>query len=156
MINLTMKEANRYKTISEVIEGYLTAKDAAGILKLGERQIYRLKDRIKKEGVKGVIHKGRGKRDPRWLTPKIKSNINRLYKTKYRGFNVVHMTEFLNSDENIKVSRESTRQILIEKGSYKKWKKHPKHRQWREPHPREGQMLQFDTSDHEWLEERGP
>ena len=34
-------------------------------------------------------------------------------------------------------------------------KRHPKHLQWREPRAREGQMMQFDTSDHDWLEGRG-
>jgi len=66
------------------------------------------------------------------------------------------MTEFLNQEEGIKVSRESVRQILLEKGSYTEQRRHPKHRQWREPSSREGQMVQFDTSDHDWLEGRGP
>jgi len=55
------------------------------------------------------------------------------------------------------------RQILLEKGSYIKKKKYSKHRQWREPSEREGQMVRFDTSDHDWhefcvlrLEGRGP
>jgi len=65
------------------------------------------------------------------------------------------MTEFLNEEEGIKVSRESVRQILLEKGSYAKQRRHSKHRRWREPCSREGQMVQFDTSDHDWLEGRG-
>ena len=55
-----------------------------------------------------------------------------------------------------KVSRESARQILLGKGSYVKKRRYPKHRRWREPSEREGQMVQFDTSDHDWLEGRGP
>ena len=156
MLNLTMKEVNRFKVVSEVIEKYLKVKDAARFLKLSERQIYRIKARVKKQGAKGVIHRTKSKRAPRWLTQKVKNKINYLYKTKYEGFNLTHMTEFLNSDEKIKACRESVRQILIGFGSYAKWKKHPKHRQHREPSAREGQMLQFDTSDHDWLEQRGP
>ena len=44
------------------------------------------------------------------------------------------------------------RQILLERGSYIKKRRYPRHRQWREPSSREGQMVQFDTSDHDWLE----
>jgi len=156
VLNLTMKEVNRYKVITEVIQRHLKVKDAAKILKRSERQVYRIKARVKKEGAKGVIHKTKGKRGPRWLTDKIKNRIGSLYKNKYEGFNLTHMTEFLNEEEKIKVSRESLRAILIDFGSYTPWKKHPKHRQWREPSSREGQMLQFDTSDHDWLETRGP
>ena len=40
MIGLTMKEAHRYKVISEVNEGYLKVREAAEILGLSERQVY--------------------------------------------------------------------------------------------------------------------
>ena len=156
MLNLTMEEAERYKVISEVEGGYLKVKEAAGILGLSERQVYRIKARVEREGAGGVIHRGKGKKSPHWLTEKIKDRIDHLYKTKYRGFNLTHMTEFLNREERIEVSRESVRQILLEKGSYAKQRRHSKHRRWREPCSREGQMVQFDTSDHDWLEGRGP
>lgn len=137
-ITLTMKELNRFKVISEANDGHLKVKDAAKILKLSERQIFRLKAKVKKEGAKGVVHKTKGKTKPRWLIERIKDRISYLYKTKYKGFNINHMTEFLNDHEKIKVSRESARQILIAKGSYTPWKKQPRHRQWREPSAKEG------------------
>jgi transposase len=151
-----MQEAERYKVISEVEEGYLKAKEAAEILGLSERQVYRIKARVEKEGAEGVIHRSKGKKAPLWLTEKIKDKIDHLYKTKYRGFNLTHMSEFLDKEEKIRVSRESVRQILLERGSYTKKRRHPRHRQWREPCSREGQMVQYDTSDHDWLEGRGP
>jgi len=153
---LTMKEVNRYKVISEVIKGYLKVEDAARALNRSQRQVYRIKAAVVKEGAKAVIHKNKVKRGPRWLTDKVKAKIRYLYQTKYQGFNITHMTEFLNEEEKIKTSRESVRHALIEAGLYAKWKKHPKHRSWREPRSREGQMLQLDTSDHDWLEGRGP
>ena len=156
MLILTMKEVNRYKVISEVIKGYLKVEDAARSLNRSQRQVYRIKAAVVKEGAKAVIHKNKVKRGPRWLADKVKAKIEYFYQTKYQGFNITHMTEFLNEEEKIKISRESVRQVLIEAGLYTKWKKHPKHRSWREPRSREGQMLQFDTSDHDWLEARGP
>ena len=156
MLNLTMQEAERYKVISEVKEGYLKVKEAGEILGLSERQVYRIKGRVEREGAGGVIHRSKGKKRPRWLRGRIKDKIDHLYRTKYRGFNLTHMAEFLNQEEGIKVSRESVRQILLEKGSYTKQRRYPKHRQRREPCSREGQMVQYDTSDHDWLEGRGP
>jgi transposase len=156
VLNLTMQEAERYKVISEVGGGYLEVKEAAGILGLSERQVYRIKARVEREGAGGVIHRSKGKKTPRWLRERVRDKIDHLYRTKYRGFNLTHMTEFLNQEEGIKVSRESVRQILLEKGSYAKQRRHSKHRRWREPCSREGQMVQYDTSDHDWLEGRGP
>lgn len=164
MLNLTMQEAERYKVISEVEGGYLRIKparqrlaggEAGEILGLSERQVYRIKARVGKEGAGGVIHRSKGKKTPRWLRERVRDKIDHLYRTKYRGFNLTHMTEFLNHEEGIKVSRESVRQILLEKGTYVKQRRYPKHRQRREPCFREGQMVQFDTSDHDWLEGRG-
>ena len=152
MLNLTREEAQRYKVISEVTEEYLKVKEAAELLGLSERQIYRIKARVQREGGGGVSHRSKGKKSPRWITMKVKDKIGQLYKTKYRGFNLTHMTEYLNSEERIRVSRESVRRILLEKGSYIKKKSYPRHRQWREPSFREGQMVQYDTSDHDWLE----
>jgi len=156
LLNLTMKEAQRYKVISEVEEGYLKVKEAAEVLGLSQRQVYRIKARVEREGAGGIIHKSKGKHTPHRLTEEIREKVDHFYKTKYRGFNLTHLTEYLNDEEGVRVSRESVRQILLGKGSYIKNKKYPKHRQWREPSEREGQMVQFDTSDHDWLEGRGP
>jgi transposase len=97
VLNLTMKEAERYKVISEVEEGYLKVKEAGGILGLSERQVYRMKARVKKEGAGGLIHRSKGKKTPLWLTDKIRGKIDHLYKTQYRGFNLTHMTVRLRS-----------------------------------------------------------
>jgi len=72
-----MQEAGRYKIISEVEGGYLRIKEAGEILGLSERQVYRIKARVEREGVRGIIHKGKGKYAPRWLREKIKDKTYR-------------------------------------------------------------------------------
>ncbi|ODS29673.1 MAG: Integrase core domain protein [Candidatus Scalindua rubra] len=156
MYCLTMKDINKYKTVTEVIEGYLKVEEASKILKLSERQIYRIKKRVEREGIKGILHKSRGVNRARWLTQDIQDKAVHLYDTKYKGFNITHVTEYLNTEEKIKISKESLRQILMCRGLHTRSKRRPKHLQWREPRAREGQMIQFDTSDHDWLEGRGP
>jgi hypothetical protein len=52
----------------------------------------------------------------------------------------------LEEKETLGLSRETVRLILLEKGSYEKKKRQPKHRSWQEPLPKEGMMLQYDTS----------
>ena len=54
-ITLTMKELNRFKVISEANDGHLKVKDAAVILKLSERQIFRLKAKVKKKSKLFII-----------------------------------------------------------------------------------------------------
>jgi len=153
---LSQKELARYAIIQNTIEGYLNVDLAAEELCLSRRQVFRLKRKLKEEGIEGLIHGNRGRTSPKRTKEHLRNMINYLYRGKYDGFNISHFTEMLEEREGIFISRETVRGILLEKGSYKKKKKYPKHRSWREPMPKEGMMIQFDTSDHDWLEGRGP
>jgi len=153
---LSQKEIARYGIIQNTIEGHLNVDLAAEELCLSRRHVFRLKRKLKEEGIEGLIHGNRGKPSPKRTKEDLRDTINYLYRGKYDGFNISHFTEMLEEREGIFISRETVRRILLEKGSYKKKKKYPKHRSWREPMPKEGMMLQFDTSDHDWLEGRGP
>jgi len=153
---LSTKELSRYSVIENAIEGYLKVDQAGEQLHLSTRQIFRLKKRLREEGIEGLIHGNRGKPSPRRTKQHLRDMIDYLYRGKYDGFNLSHYTEMLEEREGVVLSRETVRGILLQKGSYKKKKRYPKHRSFREPMPKEGMMLQFDTSDHDWLEGRGP
>jgi len=153
---LSRKELARYSVIENTIEGYLKADQAAEELHLSIRQIFRLKRKLKEEGIEGLIHGNRERASPRRTKDYLRDMIDYLYRGKYDGFNISHFTEMLEERERIFISRETVRGILLEKGSYEKKKRYPKHRSFREPMPKEGMMLQFDTSDHDWLQGRGP
>lgn len=153
---LSQKELARYGVIQNTIEGYLNVDLAAEELCLSRRQVFRLKRRLKEKGIEGLIHANRGRASPKRTKDSLRDTIDYLYQEKYTGFNISHFTEMLEEREEIFMSRETVRGILLEKGSYEKKKKYPKHRSFREPMPKEGMMIQFDTSDHDWLQARGP
>lgn len=153
---LSIKEITKYSVIKNAVKGYLKAYQAAEQLNLSIRQIFRLKRAFRKRGMEGLIHGNKGKQSPCRIPENIRDKVDSLYRGKYKGFNISHFTEELEEREEIFLSRETVRGILLKKGSYEKKKKQPKHRSWREPMPREGMMLQYDTSDHDWLEGRGP
>lgn len=58
VITLKKKQFNRYRLIQEVIDGQLTAKDAAEALNLSIRQIQRLKKQVKANGTACSYHLG--------------------------------------------------------------------------------------------------
>ncbi len=153
---LSQKELTRYGVIQNTIEGYLNVDLAAEELCLSRRQVFRLKRKLKEKGIEGLIHANRGRASPKRTKDSLRDTIDYLYQEKYTGFNISHFTEMLQEREEIFMSRETVRGILLEKGSYEKKKKYPKHRSFREPMPKEGMMIQFDTSDHDWLQARGP
>jgi len=154
---LSARELARYGIIENTIEGYLNANQAAEELYLSRRQVFRLKRKLKDKGIEGIIHGNRGGgASPRRTKEHLRDTIDYLCRGKYDGFNISHFTEMLEERERIFISRETVRNILLEKGSYEKKKRYPKHRSWREPMPKEGMMLEFDTSDHDPLEGRDP
>ena len=62
MTTLTMKEEKRIAVIQRVFRGELTRVEAALVLGVSERHSFRIKGRMREEGVKGVIHGNRGRR----------------------------------------------------------------------------------------------
>ncbi len=153
---MSQKEIATYGVIENTIEGYLKADLATEELCLSKRQTFRLKRKLKKEGIEGLAHGNRRRASPRPIPDHVRDTINYLYRGKYDGFNISRFTEMLAEREGIFVCRETVGGILLQKGSYEKKKRYPKHRSFKEPMPKEGTMLQFDTSLHDWLEARGP
>ena len=151
-VTLTMRDLTRYQVIEASLDGRTQVMAAASVLGISERQVYRLRRRVREEGIKGVVHRLRGRRSHRRLSDEEWDEVVRLYEDKYKGFNMSHFTEYLNEAEGIGISRETVRRILRVSGVYeRKARRQPKHRQSREPMSREGQMTQMDTSPHRWL-----
>jgi transposase len=157
MRTLTMKEEKRLEIIQRVFRGELTMGKASLVLGVSERQCYRIKARVKKQGVKGVVHGNRGRACKRKVKEREVKRIVELAKGKYRGFNDHHLTEKLREQEQIELSREKIRRVLRSHGILSPRKKRAsKHRSRRERKEAEGMMLQVDGSSHDWLEGRGP
>ena len=119
---MTGKEINRCCVIREAIEGGLTVREAAIVLLLSERQVYRLKKKVRDGGFVGVIHGNRGRSPSTANSLTFRERVRALYQDKYAGFNVSHFTEKL-VEEGIEVSRETVRKELMSCGLDNKGKK---------------------------------
>jgi transposase len=156
MTTLTMQDEKRIEIIQRVFRGELTVLRASVILGISERQCYRIKRRVHREGLKGVIHGNRGRPCKRKVREKIVRRVVELARGKYQGFNDHHLTEKLKEHEQIDLSREKIRCILRSQGiSTPRKRRASKHRSRRERRLGEGMMLQVDGSPHDWLEGRG-
>src|SRR5207245_1375900 len=94
MLMLSTKDRDRLKILHEVKRKHLTQRAAAQQLGVSDRWVRELLRRVKKEGDRGVVHRGRGRVEE------------------------VHV--------------------------------------WRRRRSCRGELLQWDTSEHDWLEGRGP
>lgn len=157
MTTLTMQEEKRLDVIQRVYRGDLTVGRAALVLGVSERQCYRIKARVSQDGAKGVVHGNRGRPCKHKTEEETVKQIVELSRGKYQGFNDHHLTEKLQEQEEIKLSREKVRRILRAHGiASPKKRRGIKHRSRRERRGAEGMMLQVDGSPHDWLQGRGP
>ena len=60
-ITLTMRQQKRIEIIERALRNDLTVVEAAMVLGVSERQCYRIKARVRDQGVKGVLHGNRGR-----------------------------------------------------------------------------------------------
>jgi len=75
----------------------------------------------------------------------------------YAGFGPTLAAEYLGKQHGIKVSRETVRAWMIEGKLWRpKQQQVEKIHQWRQRRSRVGELVQWDTSEHAWLEDRGP
>jgi len=155
---MSRKEIRRYEVISKAEEGYLTVREAAGILSLSERHVKRLKKGVKLEGAEAFIHGNRGRKPLNSIKETIRAEVvQRVLLPEYAGVNDSHFRDLLEEREGIVLSRSSVRRIRRAAGilSSKKHRRVKRHLS-RSRKAQTGVLVQMDGSPHDWLEGRGP
>lgn len=155
-ITLTKRDTERLRVLHRVMEGLITETFAGQLLKITDRQVRTLLGRVRAEGAKGIIHRGRGRKSPRKMPEAVEDKITRIIESKYPDFSPLHASEKLAECHRIEVSREKVRQVMMAKGLWKRRRYRKEAHIWRERKHRFGEMVQMDGSHHDWLEGRGP
>ena len=75
----------------------------------------------------------------------------RLYRERYRGFNVRHFHQIARREHGVTVSYSFLKQTLQAAGLVKKHRARGRHRRRREPRACFGELLHIDGSPHAWL-----
>jgi transposase len=154
---LRQKERDRLKVLHEVRQGHLTQAAAAEQLGISERWVRELVRRVRKKGDRAVVHGLRGRPSARRIPPKAQARAVALYRKEYGDFGPTLAAEYLADKHGIGVSKETLRKWLIEEGA---WEAKPRRVKevhvWRPRRSCRGELLQWDTSIHDWLEGRSP
>jgi len=157
MLVLSTKDRDRLKVLHEVRQGHLTQREAGEQLGFTDRWVRKLLGRVKKEGDRGVVHRLRGRVSNRRLPEKVRRKALKVVEAQYRDFGPTLACEYLVKDHQVKVSRETLRQWLIAAGLRRvKGRKVEGVHVWRPRRSCPGELVQWDTSEHDWLEGRGP
>lgn len=152
---MSLKEVKRLEIVKKLISKRLKQREGASILQISERQVRRLVKSYKESGESGLISKKRGKASNRRISLDMKTQITTLILDTYYDFGPTLAAEKLEERDNIKVSKETVRQIMIKEGLWKaKSKKRKRVHQLRERRSRSGELIQADGSPHDWFEGR--
>jgi transposase len=155
VLTLSLKEIDRLMLISQIEEEKISVLEAASLLGLSQRQIYRILKRVKSEGSKGITHKLRGRKSNRGYPEEIKEKIIKIYRKQYSDYGPTLFSEMLVEYHNISLNTETLRNWLREKAITTSIRKKRPHRRKRERRSCFGELLQFDGSHHDWFESRG-
>lgn len=115
-VELKMNEQEKYNVIKELVDHNGNKNRASKRLNLSRRQINRLIITYKEKGKPGFVHGNRDRKPKNTLDKSISEDIILLYKTKYQGWNFNHFQEFLEIEENIKVSYDFIYKTLLKEG----------------------------------------
>lgn len=155
---MSQKELRKHDIIQRVIRKEMIGKDAARLLGLSIRQIWRMKSNVHEYGGPGLVHGSRGKRSNRALSDEEKDEIAEILRANYPDFKPTHATEKLKEIHAIARDPKTIRVIMIDEGLWtprsKRKGKKAEHRSWRKPRDFYGELVQFDGSYHLWLEDR--
>lgn len=156
-MGLSKRERDRLVVLRQVKEGKLTQAAAAGQLGLSKRWVKKLMGRLRSEGDKGLAHRLRSKPSNNGHGAAVREQALELIRERYGDYGPTLASEMLAQEHGMAVNRETLRQWM---SAEKLWK--PKRQKlkevhvWRPRRRRRGELVQWDTSEHDWLEGRGP
>ena len=151
--SMTKKEVKRLDVIGRAIDGLITVKEAALALGISERQVQRLKKKVRNEGPTGIVHKNTGRTPSNAITAETKATILSLANSEdLANCNFCHLREILSEHYSINISYSCLYDLLNAEGinSPKKRRRFKKHRR-RARRENAGVLLQVDASPFCWF-----
>jgi len=155
---MTQKDRDRLVVLKKAQKKLITQRQAAEELGVSERHVRRMLGKLKESGDGSVLHGLRGRTSHRKLRPELREQAVRILSQEvYRGFGPTLASEYLAKKHKVKIGREALRQLMMGAGLWRgRRQKIEAIHAWRQRRSSRGEMLQWDTSEHHWLEGRGP
>jgi len=152
---MSQKERDRLHIIRQLKSKIIKQKFAAGLLGVSVRQTRRILKAYRRHGDIALVHKNRGRTSNRKTDEEKKQKVIARIKERYLDFGPTLAMEYIEEDELGSFCKETIRQFMIEAEIWQPRGRKVKHHQWRERKSCWGEMIQWDTSIHDWLEGRG-
>jgi hypothetical protein len=157
VVQMSLKESDRYAVIQQVIERAMAQSDAAMWLNISVRQVKRLVRAIRQDGAQGAVSKRWGIPSNRRISQAICDRFVGLVRDNYSDFGPTLACEYLTVQHGYTGSAETLRTWMMEAGLWKAKRSRVRRiHSPRERRSRLGELVQIDGSPHAWFEDRAP
>ncbi len=151
-MTLTPEEGHRLHVLTLLESRRIFTAQAAEALGVTQRQLRRLRAKLRLGGPNTLEHGGRGRPASNRLPASLRTQIVALARGRYAGLNDVHLTEELTAVEALPVSRATVQRVLRAAGVVSpRHRRPPRHRSRRPRRPQAGLLLQLDGSPFAWF-----
>src|SRR5215510_14021202 len=156
-IEMSQEGRDRLHWLKLARDKKITQKVAAERMAVSARWVRKLLRKLKRKGDGAVVHGLRKRPSNRKIAEAVRQRVIELVRSQYRDFGPTLASEYVSENYAIEVSKETLRKWMIEAKlwSAKRAKISEVH-VWRPRRECFGELVQWDTSEHEWLEGRGP
>jgi transposase len=157
-IAMSQQERDALDWLKRARDGSVSQRKAAEKMGVSDRWVRKLLKRMSKQGDAVVVHGLRGRPSNRKLSAETQRKTLKILKQPdWHDFGPTFASQQLAKRHGIEVSDETVRKWMIEAGLWKsKTQRIQEAHVWRPRRTGFGELVQWDTSDHDWLEGRGP
>jgi len=157
VIAMSRREIDRMHVLRDMAAKRISASEAAQLLRLTRRQIFRLAKAYRERGPAALVSARRGKSSNRCYPTALRTEVLALIKANYSDFGPTLAREKLAERHGIHLGVETVRQWMLAEDLWRDHKQRlkPVH----QPRYRRdcvGELVQIDGSEHWWFEDRGP
>jgi transposase len=156
-IAMSQEERDWLDWLKRARDGKMTQRQAAEQMCVSERWVRKLLAQMRREGDGVVVHGLRGQPSNRGIAEALRKRaVQALRDPDWHDFGPTFAGEQLAKRHGIEVSKETVRKWMVAAGL---WQSRPRKlkavHSWRPRRSCYGELVQWDTSDHDWLEGRG-
>jgi transposase len=156
-IEMGQEERDRLDWLKRARDKKMTQREVAERMGVSQRWVRKLLKRMKREGDRVVVHGARGRPSNRKIAATTQAQaMALLQQPDWHDFGPRFACEQLAKRHCIEVSDETLRGWMIQAGLWKsRGRKMENVHCWRARRSAFGELVQWDTSEHDWLEGRG-
>ena len=157
VLSMSRAEIDRLHVLCDVIGERISAREAAQLMRVTPRQVFRLLKVYRADGPSALLSKRRGKPSNRSYPSIVRTEALALIQANYADFGPTLAAEKLAERHGPRLGVETVRRWMLAEGFWKDRRQRlkpvhqPRHRR-----DCVGELIQIDGSEHWWFEDRGP